>query len=227
MPSKNKQTKKETEDNSVVQLEETPNKTNTTELIKSFAHIVNLDINTLYKENQTQEEFEEDLDEKNKLFLEITQLTLRVNNIRAELVELIVKIQQKYKATYQLNNSVNLNDDNDDETDKKEKINDTTDDDVDDVPIVDIKLKNGTKAPVEPGETVVEEVVKSKKTKKTKPLETVIEEPETVKPPIEKSTAKVEEVQETKPKKKITKKVVEPMVEPEQTVTEVKKKKAK
>jgi hypothetical protein len=212
MPAKNKSTKKETEDKSVVQLEETTNQVDVAGLIKTFTHIVNLDMNSLYKENNTQAEYEYDLEEKNKLFLEITQLTLRINNIRGELVDLIVKIQQKYKATYQLNNSVNLNDENDEDTDKKDKLpNDTIDDDVDDVPIVDVKLKKDTKTKVEPGETLVEEVVKSKKTKKTtKSSDVVIEESDPVLPVTEKSNAKVEEVQETKPKKKTTKKVAEP-----------------
>jgi len=227
MPAKNKSTKKETEDKPVVQLEETTNNVDVTGLIKTFTHIVNLDVNSLYKENNTQAEYEDDLEEKNKLFLEITQLTLRINNIRGELVDLIVKIQQKYKSTYQLNNSVNLNDENDDDTERKDKLPDTNEDDDDDVPIVDVKLKKDTKTKVEPGETLVEEVVKNnKKTKKTTPSEAVIEESEPTKPVTEKSTAKVEELQETKSKKKPTKKVVEP-TPVEQPVTEVKKKKAK
>jgi hypothetical protein len=238
MSTKNKSTKKDTADkqvSQVPQVEETTNQVDINGLIKIFTHIVNLDVNSLYKENNTQEEYEDDLEEKNKLFLEITQLILHINNKRAEFVDLIVKIQQKYKSTYQLNNSVNLNEDNEDDTNKKDKLpNDTNDDDIDDVPIVDVKLKKDTLTKVEPGETLVEEVIKSKKTKKiTKPSEAVIEDTEPVKPIIEKSTAKVEEVQDTKPKKKTTKKAVESthVVEPtpvvEQPATEVKKKKVK
>jgi len=223
MPPKNKSTKKEVEDKSVVQLEETTKQVDVAGLIKTFTHIVDLDINSLYKENNTQDEYEEDLEEKNKLFLEITQLTLRINNIRGELVDLIVKIQQKYKATYQLNNSVNLNDNEEDAAEKKDKsVNDVQDDDdTDDVPLVDVKLKKNIKPPIEPGETVVEEIVKNKKTKKTsKPSDAVIEESEPFLPVTEKSNAKVEEVTDSKNKKKSVK---TPVVE--QQVVEVKKKK--
>ena len=227
MPAKNKSTKKEPEDKQVAQVEETNNQVDVNALIKTFTHIVNLDKNHLYKENTTQSEYEDDLEEKNKLFLEITQLTLRINNIRGDLVELIVKIQQEYKSKYQLNNSVNINEETDDDVKKKDGGHtETNDDDVDDVPIVDVKLKSK----VEPGETVVEEVVKTKKTKKTvKPAEVAIEESEPEKPVVpEKSTAVVEEVQDSKPKKKSTKKVTEPAPPVnEQPIAETKKKKTK
>jgi hypothetical protein len=232
MPVKNKSvSKKEADDKKVAQdvavtQDESNNQVNVDALIKSFNNIVNLDINTLYRENNTQKEYEQDLDDKNKLFLEVSQLTIRINHIRFELVELIVKIQQEYKAKYQLNNSVNVNDDTDDTKEKDVLQNDVNDDDIDDVPIVDVKKSKKNK--VEPGETVVEEVRPTNKKIKTpvKSTEVTIEESEQEKTqPTEKSTAVVEEVQETKPKKKVTKKAVEQAPVTETVSVETKKKK--